>query len=131
MATQLENSIAEAMAYFGLGQLKGDEDTCFVAADVPAIRPLMLQCQVRRNGRITQCEFLRSLISVEWESIDEALIEVPKCFLPIFCLWDFVLSDKELERHRRKVEMFNAPYMGTVRYKQERPAIERVGGIRI
>jgi hypothetical protein len=127
MPTQLENAVAEALAFYNMGDRQANRYTVFVAADVSPYVGLMIKCAVRRGKRTRQCEFLRSVVRIYWESSSTALIAIPKCFLPIFCLWDFVLDRRELERHQRRVEAFNAPYLKS---SETRP-IEKVGGIRI
>jgi hypothetical protein len=127
MPNELENSIAEALAFYNMGDRHSVRDSVFVSADIAWDFGSMIRCDVRRGKRMKQCEFLRSVVRIQWESSTVALIEIPKCFLPIFCLWDFVLDGRELERHQRRVEHFGATYLKTSEVKP----VESVGGIRI
>jgi hypothetical protein len=129
MSNQIENSVAEALDYFRLGD-RGPGERCFVTGDVKWNTLAMLQITVRRGKLTRQCEFLRSIIVIHWKSIDTALIEIPKCFLPIFCLWDFVLTEKEIERQRKIVEIWTAPYLPHGGPKVG-GKVESIGGIRI
>lgn len=123
-----KHELAEAFAYFGLGS-PDLADAVFVTADVRLTNTPLIYCEVYRGKRRLECEFIRSQVGIEWESFDIALLQIPRSFVSIFRLANFVLDSDELERHKRNVELWNAPFMPHKAHS--RPAVERIAGIRI
>lgn len=123
---QMRNdAIAEALRFFGLSDIGGGE-TVLVFGHVTSPGTSTVRCEIFRNGRSMECEFPRSFIEMQRASSVTALIEIPKTFVSIFRLASLVLDDREIERYRRSIEVFNAPYLPpTVR------RLETVGGVRI
>lgn len=121
------DSIDEALAYYNMGDL-GSRETVFLIAFISAwTGSSMVNCEVFRCGRTKRCEFLQTAIEMERTSSVTALIEVPKIFVRVYRLAAFVLDDREVERHRKNAEMFNAAYLPP----EARKPVESIGGIRI
>jgi hypothetical protein len=126
MAELASNSIAEALEFYNMGEL-GTGETVHVVGYIMSNHESLIRCEIFRNGKSQRCEFLRSAVRIHRTSSVTALIEIPKVYVSIFRLVDFVVDDHELERRRRDAEMFNAPYLPPVQVR----ATETVGGIRI
>jgi hypothetical protein len=126
MAELATNSVADALAFYNMGEL-GTGETVHVVGHIMSNHESVIRCEVYRGGKAQQCELLRSAVKMHRTSSVTALIEIPKAFVSIFRLAHFVLDDRELERRRRDAEMFNAPYLKPV---DARPR-EVVAGIRI
>jgi len=126
MSNKVENQIAEALAFYNMGEL-GTGDTVFVFGHVTSNHESVVRCEIFRGGKSQRCEFLRSAVKMHRTSSVTALIEIPKVYVSIFRLANFVADDHELERRRRDAQMFNAPYLPPMTVRP----VERVGGIRI
>jgi hypothetical protein len=121
-----KESIADALAFYNMGDL-GTGETVHVHGHIMSNHESVIRCEIFKGGKSQQCEFLRSAVTLHRTSSVTSLIEIPIAYVSIFRLAHFVADERELDRRRRDVEMFNAPYLPPM---TERP-LERVGGIRI
>lgn len=125
-----QTTIAEALRHFGFEDA-GTRETCMIAAVIDRFTDSVLVCDVISpllyGDPVRRCEFLRSAVRAEFYGPSSALIEIPKTYLPIFVLWDFVQPERSIARYRERIAEFNAPYLPPSPVRKA----EKVGGVRI
>jgi hypothetical protein len=124
------DAIDEALQFFGMGGLPGrreDNEICCVFGEVVKIQQHQIEFDVQRYEQFRHCVFIKELIWCEWITDETALISVPKTFLPVFLLWDFVLDEPEIAEYRKRAEIHNAPYLPPTSVKP----VEKIGRMRI
>lgn len=126
-----DTSINVALEHFGLGPIAGEQETVYVAAVIDRLTETSVVLDVISpslyGSPVKRCEFIRTLISAEFYEPMAALVQIPKTFLPIFVLWDFVLPEQFINRYRDRIAMHNAPYLPPDSGRRS----ERIGSVRI
>lgn len=125
-----ENALAEALAFYGMGELAEPVERVVIEAYVTRLTASTVECLALSPEIDPEpnkaCEFLRSEVAVQYFSAERAMISIPKAYLPAFCLWRYRLTGQHLAEVKSLVARHNAPYLKSTPAKPE-----RIGNVRI
>lgn len=118
----------EALRFYHMGEPDGPMERVSIVAAIDAVTVDTVYASVLSPESLERkhCEFMRSEVIVQFYNAENAVVRIPKAYLPAFCLWKYELKGAVLELYEKRVAEHNAPLL---RRSEHKP--ERVGSVRI